>query len=74
MGTIKLKVERSDVSEGSMWSLDGLSIVGNVVQKEEKFTSMPFMRKSTSNEEVGKVKKIVNLKCEMLKLIKVHLK
>jgi hypothetical protein len=45
MGTIKLKVERSDFSEGLMWSLDGLSIVGNVVQKEEKFASMPFHEK-----------------------------
>jgi hypothetical protein len=31
MGTIKPKVERSNFNEGSLQSLDGLGIVGNVV-------------------------------------------
>jgi hypothetical protein len=74
MGTIKPKVKRSNFSEGSLWSLDGLGTIGNVVEKEEKDANMPFMRKPTSNEKVGKVKKIVELKCEVLKLTKVHLK
>ncbi len=71
---IEPKVERSNFNEGSLQSLDGLGIVGNIVEKEEKDASMPFMRKPTSNEEIGKVKKIVELKCEVLKLTRVHMK
>jgi len=74
MGTIKPKVERSYFNEGSLWSLDGLGIVGNVVEKEEKDANILFMKKPTSDEKVGKVKKIVELKRGALKLIKVCLK
>ncbi len=35
---------------------------------------MPFTRKPTFDEQVGKVKKVVELKHEMLKLTKVCLK
>jgi hypothetical protein len=35
---------------------------------------MLVMRKPTFNEEVGKVKKIAELKLEVLKLTRVHLK
>jgi hypothetical protein len=36
MGTIKPKVERSDFNEGSLWSLDGLSTIGNVVERRKR--------------------------------------
>jgi len=65
-------MERLDCSEGS-YCLDGRGKVGIVVQKEEMDASMPLKR-PTSNEEVGKVKKIVELKHEVLKLTRVHLK
>jgi hypothetical protein len=74
MGIIKPKLERSDVNEGSLQSFDGLSIVGNIVEKEEKDVNMLFMRKPTSDEKVGKVKKNVDMKCEVLKLTRVHMK
>jgi hypothetical protein len=35
---------------------------------------VPFMRKLTFDEEVGKVKKFMELKHEVLKLTRVHLK
>jgi hypothetical protein len=38
--------------------VDGLSIVGNVVKKEEMDANMPFMKKPTFDVEVGKVKKL----------------
>lgn len=74
MGTIKPKVKRLDFNEGSLWAFDGLSIVGNIVGKEEKDVNMLFMRKPTSDEKVGEVKKNVDMKCEVLKLTKVHMK
>jgi hypothetical protein len=36
MGIIKPKVERLDFNEGSLQSLGGLGIVGNVVEKERR--------------------------------------
>ncbi len=58
MGTIKPKVERSYFNEGLLQLVDGLSIVGNVVKKEEMDANMPFMKKPTFDVEVGKVKKL----------------
>jgi hypothetical protein len=57
-----------------LWSLDGLSTIGNVVEKEEKDASMPFMRKLTFDGEVSKVKKIAKLKRQVLKLTRDRLK
>jgi hypothetical protein len=68
------RVEISDFNEGLLQSVDGPSIIGNVVKKEEKDANMPFMIKSTFDVEVGKVKKIVELKHEVLKVIGVCLK
>jgi hypothetical protein len=65
MGTIKPKVERLDFSESSLLSLDGLGVVGNIVEKEEKDVSMSFMKNPTPDEKVGKLKTNVELKCEM---------
>jgi hypothetical protein len=70
---MKPKVEKLDCSEGSLQSLNGRNTIGTITQKEEMDASMPLKR-PTFDEKVGKVKKIVEFKYEVLKLTRVHLR
>ncbi len=51
--------------EVSLQSLDGWPTIGTIAQKEEMDASMP-LKKLTFDEEVSKMKKVVELKHEVL--------
>ncbi len=60
-------------NEVSLQSLDGWLAIGTIAQKEEMDASMPLKR-PTFDEEVSKMKKVVELKHEVLQLTKVCLR
>ncbi len=77
--TNKPKMEKSliDVNEGSQWSQEGIGLGFAIVKlgKDANFSyvGMPFI-KLMCNEDIGKVKEVLELKQPIWKLANVHLK